>query len=115
MMYKIKQTPCITDDADTICFMKYFLHNRVKTNLIKEMKYDEVMSISELIDEFKGYEELRGRENVTPSQSTNKEEEPEEKSPEKKESPMQQSGDNGKNETMLDASELLQFRESQIN
>jgi len=68
--------------------MKYFLHNRVKQNLIREMKYDEVMSIGELIDEFKGYEDLRGRENVTPSQSTNREEELEEKSPEKKETPI---------------------------
>jgi len=30
LMFKIKQTPCITDDHDTIQFMKYFLHNRVK-------------------------------------------------------------------------------------
>ena len=66
-MFKIKQTPCITDDLDTICFMKYFLHNRVKTNLIKEFKYEESLEVADLIEEFSEFEPLKGRENVTPT------------------------------------------------
>ena len=54
-MYKIKLTPCITDDSDTLAFMKYFLHNRVKSNLIKECKYDELMSVKDLLIEFKDF------------------------------------------------------------
>lgn len=64
-MYKIKPTPCITDDADTICFMKYFLHNWVKQNLIKELKYEEIFEVKDLIEEFADFEPLIGRQNVT--------------------------------------------------
>jgi hypothetical protein len=52
MKYMIKPTPFITDDQDTICFIKYFLHNRVKKNLINQCKYDELMSIGDIIQEF---------------------------------------------------------------
>ena len=69
MMYKVKQTPCITDDQDTIQFMKYFLHHRVKQNIIKDNKFEELIDITDLHTEFKDFEPLVGRENITPTQS----------------------------------------------
>ena len=65
MLFKVKQTPSIVDDQDTICFMKYFLHNRVKKNLIKECKYDELMKVADLIEEFHQFEDLKGREVIS--------------------------------------------------
>lgn len=72
MIFKVKQTPLITDDSDTICFIKYFLHNLVKRNLL-QTKYDEMMEVDDLVKEFKDYEPFKGRENVSPSQSSEEE------------------------------------------
>lgn len=38
-----RKTHCITDDADTICFMKYLLHNKVKKSLDEDFKYEEML------------------------------------------------------------------------
>ena len=45
-MFKIKQIPLIIDDSDTISFIKYYMHNIVKKNVIWEFKYEEVISIA---------------------------------------------------------------------
>ena len=72
MIFKVKQTPLITDDSDTICFIKYFLHNLVKRNLL-EIKYEEMIDAKELIEEFQDHVPFKGRENVSPSQSSQEE------------------------------------------
>ena len=59
--FKVKNTPMITDDSDTIGFMKYFMHNIVKKNLIRDFKYEEILPIDQLMSEFQNYEPLKGR------------------------------------------------------
>lgn len=34
----------ITDDSDTICFMQYLLHNKVKAQVAEDFRYDEMQS-----------------------------------------------------------------------
>lgn len=44
MVTQERKTSKITEDPDTICFMKYLLHNRVKAKVVEEHQYEEIAS-----------------------------------------------------------------------
>jgi|LakMenEpi03Aug12_release.lakeMendotaPanAssembly.Ray.scaffolds.fasta_scaffold6162505_1 hypothetical protein len=44
MVTSDRKTPYITDDPDTIQFAKYYLHNKIKSNVFSDLAYDESLS-----------------------------------------------------------------------
>ena len=48
MITQERKTPLITDDPDTICFMKYLLHNKVKSRVFDDFKYEEMLGFSQV-------------------------------------------------------------------
>ena len=48
MVTEVRKTPPITEDPDTVCFMKYLMHNRVKKRVTKEFEYEESQSFGKV-------------------------------------------------------------------
>ena len=48
MVTQERKTPPISEDPDTICFMKYLLHNRVKAEVVREFEYEEMNSFKQV-------------------------------------------------------------------
>ena len=50
MVTQERKTPYITDDQDTVQLIKYYLHNKVKHNVLTEFSYDECHSFAKFND-----------------------------------------------------------------
>jgi hypothetical protein len=48
-----RKTPYISDETDTIAFMKCFMHNRTKRKVFEETQYDELPKIISITEAFK--------------------------------------------------------------
>ena len=43
-----RKTPYITEDPDTLQFVKYYLHNKVKSHVLADFTYDEPCNFAKL-------------------------------------------------------------------
>ena len=49
---KERKTAFVTEDVDTIAFMKYYMHNRSKRCIMKDSEYEEMNDFAEVHDIF---------------------------------------------------------------
>lgn len=45
-MTKERKTAFVTEDGDTVAFMKYYMHNRSKRTIMKDSEYEEMIDFS---------------------------------------------------------------------